>query len=47
MSRFFLPPTLSEADEEQVELTLAARAAEIFAETGLYILCAVLDPSVR
>ena len=41
------PPTLPEAEEERVELALASRAAEMFAETGLYILCAVLDPSVR
>ena len=36
------PPTLSEDDEDRIELALAARAGEIFDETGLFILCAVL-----
>lgn len=40
------PPGLSEAEEERIELTLAARAADVFEDTGLYILCAVLDPPV-
>lgn len=40
----FPPPTLTEAEEEKIELTLAERAAEIFEQTGLYILCAILDP---
>ena len=39
------PPTLTEAEEDRLELALAARAAEVFAETGLYILCAVFDPA--
>ena len=43
----FPPPALAEAQEESIELALAGRAAEIFEETGLYILCAVLDPTVR
>lgn len=43
----FPPPALSEAEEDRIELALAARAAEIFAETGLYLLCAVLDPTAR
>ena len=43
----FPPVTVLEAEEEQIELTLAERAAEIFADTGLYILCAVLDPTAR
>lgn len=43
----FPPVTMQEAEEEQMELTLAERAAEIFAATGLYILCAVLDPTAR
>jgi hypothetical protein len=43
----FPPPTLLEAEEEQIELVLAERAAEIFAATGLYILCAVLDSTAR
>ncbi len=38
------PPGPSEEEEERIELTLAARAAEVFEETGLYILCAGLDP---
>jgi hypothetical protein len=28
-------------------LSLAERAGEIFADTGLYILCTVLDPTAR
>ena len=43
----FPPVTVLEAEEEQIELTLAERAAEIFADTGLYMLCAVLDPTAR
>jgi hypothetical protein len=43
----FPPPALSEVEEERVEMSLAARAAEIFADTGLYIVCAVLDPAAR
>jgi hypothetical protein len=38
------PSGLSEEEEEGVELAVAARAAKVFEETGLYILCAVLDP---
>lgn len=43
----FPPPALAEAQEDKIELALAGRAAEIFEEPGLYILCAVLDPTVR
>lgn len=43
----FPPSTLSEAEEERIELALAGRAADIFAATGLYILCAALDPTAR
>ena len=43
----FPPPVLSEEQEEKIELALAGRAAEILELTGLYILCAVLDPTVR
>jgi hypothetical protein len=43
----FPPPDLLEPQEEKIELALAGHAAEIFEETGLYILCAVLDPTVR
>jgi hypothetical protein len=39
----FPPAGLSEEDEERVELALAARAGDIFEETGLFILCALLD----
>ena len=39
----FPPPTLSEEEEDRLELTLAARAGQIFDETGLFILCAVFD----
>lgn len=40
----FPPPKLSDEEEERIELALCARAAEIFEETGLFILCGVLDP---
>jgi len=43
----FPPPTLSEAEEERLEHALAERSAEIFAQTGLYIPCAVLDVTAR
>ena len=43
----FPPPTLTEVEEEHLELALAERAAEIFQETSLYILCAVLDSTAR
>jgi hypothetical protein len=39
----FPPTSLSEAEIDRLELALAARAAQVFAETDLYILCAVLD----
>lgn len=42
------PPTgWSDADADRLELSLAARAAEIFDQTGLYIVCAVLDLAPR
>lgn len=41
------PATLSEEEEDRIELTLAARAGEVFDQTGLFILCAVLDPVER
>ena len=43
----FPPPSLPEAEEERIELALAARAGEIFEETGLYIVCAALDLTAR
>ena len=43
----FPPPGLSEAEEDRIELAIAARAAAIFEQTGLYILCAVLDSTTR
>jgi hypothetical protein len=43
----FAPPGLSEAEEDRLELTLAGWAADIFDGTGLYIVCAVLDPTAR
>ena len=43
----FPPPALPEAEEERIELALAERAAKVFADTGLYIVCAVLDPAAR
>jgi len=39
----FPPPGLSEEEEERVELAVAARAGDIFEETGLFILCAAFD----
>ena len=44
---FFPPLDLSEAEEERIELAIAERAATIFEQTGLYILCAVLDSTAR
>lgn len=43
----FPPPGLPEAEEERIELAVAERAAEIFEDTGLYILCAVFDREAR
>jgi hypothetical protein len=43
----FPPPVLSEPEEDRVEIALAARAAQIFADTGFYIVCVVLDPAAR
>jgi hypothetical protein len=43
----FTPPGLLEAEEERIELAIAARAGEIFDETGLFIICAVFDPTAR
>ena len=43
----FPPSCLSEAEEERIELALAERAAEIFEQTGLFILCAVFDITAR
>jgi hypothetical protein len=39
----FPPPSLPEEEEERVELAVAARAGDIFEETGLFILCAAFD----
>lgn len=43
----FPPPSLSEDEEERLELAVAARAGDIFEQTGLFILCAALDRSER
>lgn len=43
----FPPPGLPEAEEERIELAVAEHAAEIFEDTGLYILCAVFDRAAR
>jgi hypothetical protein len=43
----FPPPTLPEAEEERIELAIAAKAANIFEDTGVYVACAVLDPTAR
>jgi len=41
------PASLSDAEVDRIELTLASRSWEIFDQTGLYIVCAVLDPTAR
>jgi hypothetical protein len=43
----FPPPSLSEEEEGRIELAVAARAGDIFEETGLFILCAALDPTAK
>ncbi len=43
----FPPPGLPEEEEERVELAVAAHAGEIFEKTGLFILCAALDPTAK
>jgi hypothetical protein len=43
----FPPPSLSEEEEERIERAVAARARDIFEGTGLFILCAALDPTAR
>ena len=43
----FPPPSLSDIAVDRMELMLASRSAEIFDQTGLYIVCAVLDPTPR
>ncbi len=43
----FPPPSLSEDEEERLELAVAKRMAEIFEQTGLYIPCTVLDSTAR
>jgi hypothetical protein len=39
----FLPQTPAESEHERIDLAVAARAAAIFEETGLYILCAAFE----
>jgi hypothetical protein len=42
------PPAHSlDAEVDELELALAARSSQIFDDTGLYIVCAVLDASPR
>ena len=43
----FPPPSLADIEVDRMELMLASRSAEIFDQTGLYIVCAVLDPTPR
>ena len=43
----FPPPGLPDAEEERIEHALAERSAALFAETGLYVPCAVLDATAR
>jgi len=38
-----VPSKCSEDDEDRIELALAARAGRIFEDTGLFIVCGVLD----
>jgi hypothetical protein len=40
-------PTLSEGEEEAIERALAERSDAIYAATGLYISCAVLNQTAR
>ena len=42
-----VPPQCSEDDEDRIELALAARAGRIFEDTGLFIVCGVLDRSAE
>ena len=41
------PPSVPEEEEERIEMAVAARAGEIFEQTGLFIPCAVLDLAAR
>jgi hypothetical protein len=41
------PEIILSADEERIEQALCARSADLFAETGLYVPCAVLDATTR
>ena len=43
----FPPCGLTEAEEERIEQALCERSAALFAETGLYVPCAVLDVTAR
>jgi hypothetical protein len=43
----FPPCGLPEAEEERIEQALCERSAALFAETGLYVPCAVLDVTAR
>jgi len=43
----FPPCGLPEAEEERIELALCARSADLFAQTGLFVPCAVLDVTAR
>lgn len=39
----YLPTGLTEDEEDHIELAIAARAGEVFAETGLFIACAAFE----
>lgn len=41
------PADWPDVDVDRLDLALAARAAELFDRTGLYIVCAVLDPAAQ
>lgn len=39
----YLPTGLTEDEEDRIELAIAARAGEVFEETGLFIACAAFE----
>jgi hypothetical protein len=43
----FPPDGLPETEEERIEQALCERSAALFAATGLYVPCAVLDVTAR
>lgn len=43
----FPPADLLDAEVDRIELALAARSSQIFDDTGLYIVCSVLEATAR